>query len=105
MKKKTIQTQAALWGCLWAILLSVSCACLEEPPVDKPNKETVDEQGVVIKKLPIWGKDISERQYVSTFLIPLFHQEKVIVPGSQRNNKGMLVALDTASGGGGMEVG
>ena len=98
MKKKFIQTQAALWGCLGAILLSISCACLEEPPIEEPNKETLDEQGVVIKKVPIWEKDISERERVSASVPPLFHQEKVIVPGSQRNNRGMLVALDTASG-------
>ena len=72
-------------GCLGAILLSVSCACLEEPGIEEP-KETLDEQGVVIHKEPIWEKDISERQYVSAFVPPLFHQEKVIV------------ALDTASG-------
>ena len=112
MKKKSIQTRAALsqrdafpresfglaWACLGVILLSVSCACLEEPPIEKPDKETLGEQGVVIRKEPIWEKDISEKRYVSTFVIPVFHQEKVIVPGSQRNNKGMLVALDTASG-------
>ena len=97
MKKKTIETKMALWGCLGAILLSISCACMEEPPIEEPNKETLDEQGVVIRKAPIWEKDISERQYVSAFLVPLFHQEKVIVPGSQ-NSGGMLVALDTASG-------
>ena len=97
MKKKTIQTRAVLWACLVAILPSVSCACLEEPPIDKPNKETLDEQGVVIRKEPIWERDISERRYVSAFVIPIFHQEKVIVPGSQ-NSGGMLVALDTASG-------
>ena len=104
MKKKTIQTQAAskgspwnLWGCLGTILLSISCACLEEPPIEEPNKETLDEQGVVIKKVPIWEKDISERERVSAFVPPLFHQEKVIVPGSQ-NSGGMLVALDTTSG-------
>ena len=97
MKKKSTQTRAALCGCLGTILLSLSCACLEEPPIEEPNKETLDEQGVVIKKVPIWEKDISERETVSAFVIPLFHQEKVIVPGSQ-NSGGMLVALDTASG-------
>ena len=112
MKKKIIQTRAALsqrdalsqgilWigmGCLVVILLLIGCACLEEPPIDKPNKETLDEQGVVIRKRPIWVADISERQYVSAFLVPLFHQEKVMVPGSQYHNRGMLLALDTASG-------
>ena len=97
MKKKPIQTRAALWGCFGTILLSLSCACLEEPPIEELNKETLDEQGVVIKKAPIWEKDISERERVSAFLVPIFHQEKVMVPGSQ-NSGGMLVALDTASG-------
>ena len=98
MKKKFIQTKATLWGCLGAILLSLSCACLGEPPIEESNKETLDEQGVVIRKEPIWEKDISERQYVSAFVVPIFHQEKVVVPGSQYHNGGMLVALDTASG-------
>ena len=105
MKKRTIKTRATSKGgtwnlcvCLGAILLSISCACLEESPIEEPNKETLDEQGVVIKKVPIWEKDISERERVSTSVTPIFHQEKVMVPGSQRNNKGMLVALDTASG-------
>ena len=51
----------------------------------------------MIRKTPIWEKDISERERVSAFVPPLFHQDKVIVPGSQ-NSGGMLVALDTASG-------
>ena len=97
MKKKLIKTRGVLWGCLGTILLSISCACLEESPIDKPNKETLDENGVVIKKVPIWEKDISERRYVYASVSPVFHQEKVIVPGSQ-NSGGMLVALDTASG-------
>ena len=98
MKKKFIQTRVSMWGCLGAILLSVSCACLEQPPIEEPNKETLDEQGVVIRKEPIWEKDISERERVSAFVPPIFHQEKVVVPGSQYHNGGMLVALDTASG-------
>ena len=98
MKKKTIETKMALWGCLGAILLSLSCACLEGSPIEEPNEETPDEQGVVIRKTPIWEKDISERERVSAFVIPIFHQEKVIVPGSQYHKGGMLVALDTASG-------
>ena len=78
-----------MWSSLGVILLSVSCACLEAPPIEEPNKETLDEQGVVIQKVPIWEKDISERQYVYAFVIPLFHQEKVMVPGSQSHQKGI----------------
>ncbi len=88
-------TQAALWGCLCLVSLSVGC-CTEDTP--EQDKIIVNEAGVVVSKLPIWEKDVSERGYIEVSVTPIFHDGKVIVPGALYDKSGMLVALDTGSG-------
>ena len=89
------KAQAAHWGCLFALLFFSNCygtLQVEEPEI------TLDGDGVVISNAPIWESDVSAEWYISAGAIPIFHKDKVVVPGNPAREKGMLAALDLETG-------
>ncbi|MBC6401228.1 MAG: PQQ-like beta-propeller repeat protein [Ekhidna sp.] len=100
MKKRS--KQAVICECFFMLLLFSGC----KETFYKENPEIItDENGVVTSIPAIWEKDVSEGRYIWVYVAPMFHKDRVIVPGGLReeivpgaNEAGMLIALDVATG-------
>lgn len=93
---RIIAKQTVLWGCLYLLLVLINCEeVLEQTQL---LDETLDTDGVVVKKVPVWEVDVSEQDFIWVITVPIFYKNSVVVPGSPKNDQGMLVALDLTTG-------